>query len=113
MGNGVFATNLNCHTKIKLGWINEDKYIKIPLEDVEKTIELNPYNDRDSNTQCIVIDSPLFNVGENVDSRNELVIEYRSKEEGISDSLPDVYLDWLTDGSPILERYSNLRSVNT
>ena len=43
MGSAGFSTDLNCFTKIKLGWLDQSEYVTILPDDVERTIELNPF----------------------------------------------------------------------
>jgi len=42
MGTSGFATDLNCMTKIKLGWLKESEYTLIKMDNFEKTVEINP-----------------------------------------------------------------------
>jgi len=45
MGTAAFATDLNCFTKIKLGWLKEEDYITIGIDEIERIVEINPLGD--------------------------------------------------------------------
>jgi len=67
MGSGGFATDLNCMSKIKLGWIKESELVEMTAAVNKLDIaKINPYSLKDSKKKCLVIYTPNFDITPNV-----------------------------------------------
>jgi hypothetical protein len=42
MGTAGFASDLNCYTKIKLGWLSDKQYKVVKSTEIEKIVDINP-----------------------------------------------------------------------
>ena len=112
MGSSGFATDINCFSKWKIGWIPDEEVAFYRIDETEtKTITVNPLRPPAgtvSSTKCAVIEVPHFKLADNLTfDVNRVTFEYRLPE-GITDR----YLQWLRDGGEMLSRFSDLPNVD-
>lgn len=108
MGARAFATDVDCYTKFKLGWLAADQMTVVALANTaETTVTITPLNDKAKGMKCLVLEIPNTKVATNlIHTVDRLYVEYRTPV-GI-----DRYLNWLKDGSSRLKRYVDYAKVD-